>query len=104
MTKKEFKTICRHEVYSGGNWGNRRKTNAFFFDYKTGTTADGKYFGGYKYMLSAIVKNMSKADLFNLAYNINEGIKEITEIPWYVNLKMVMFDELRFKVPLSIKL
>lgn len=99
MTKSDFKDRCNDQTYTGWN-GHRVRVNAFFFDWKQGTTADGKYFGGYKYMVSTNVKNLSKAKLFDYFYQwITE---KITQLPYYINYRYAENDTDRFKVPLSL--
>ena len=101
ITKKEFKENCRHEVYTGWN-GHRTRKNAFFYDWKSGETSEGKYFTGYKYMMAANVKEMSKAELFKLFYQwVNNQIDNY-EIPWNkIKFSLATNDEQRFKVSLS---
>jgi hypothetical protein len=99
MTKKEFKERCTDQTYTGWN-GHRIRINAFFFDWKSGETADGKYFGGYKYMVSTNVKNLSKVELFNYLYLwVTE---QIANLPWYINYQYAENDTNRFKIPLSL--
>jgi hypothetical protein len=94
MTKKAFKELCRFELYTGVS----RRINAIFYDYKRGEI-DGKYFGGYKFRVSANVKDCTKKELINILYDwvINEK-----PIPWYANYKYVETDMERFKPPLSL--
>jgi hypothetical protein len=99
MTKKEFKTICSHQLYTGRN----TRINAFFFDFKQGETAEGKYYGGYKFMLYANNKEVSKAELFNWCYDIYENKKLILDTPVCINFKLAGTNESRFKIPLSLK-
>ena len=99
MTKKQFKSECREQTFTGWN-GHRIKVNAFYFDFKQGTINE-KYFGGYKYMVYADVKNCSKADLLDWFYRW--VIKEET-LPPYVLYKYADTDDKRFKLSLSIKL
>jgi len=99
MTKKEFKEFVRDQTYTGWN-GHRIRINAFFFDWKTGSTADNKYFGGYKFRVSANAKLMSKKDLFELLYKLVNNI--VVEVPWFVTYRFAATDEQRFKIPLSL--
>lgn len=98
ISKKEFKENCREEVYTGYN-GHRTRINCFHYDWKSGKTPEGKYFGGYKYRMYANVKNMSKAELFKAFYNwvVNE-----IQPDYYVQYKFAATDEQRFKVSLSL--
>jgi len=98
MTKKEFKELCNDQTYTGWN-GQRIRINAFFFDYKSGTTADGKYFGGYKYMVSASYKSYTKAELLNMFYHWFEND---IDLPVDIGLKCANSDEKRFKISLSL--
>ena len=99
ITKKEFKEMCTNQTYTGWN-GQRIRINAFFFDFKQGTTADGKYFGGYKYRISTNVKNASKAELLNDFYNWVTG--KIQQPYYYEDYRYAETDEKRFKVPLGL--
>jgi type IV secretory pathway VirB6-like protein len=99
ITKKEFKNECRSETYTGWS-GHRVRKNAFYFGYKSGEI-NGKYFGGYKYMVAADYKDCSKADLLNLLYNWVTGKLE-TALPYYVKHRFAATDEERFKISLSI--
>jgi len=103
MTKKEFKEICNCQVYTGrGRNFIQIKINALYFDFKQGTNKD-RYFGGYKYRISANVKDMPKAELFNLAYELWTGKKSIKyDLPWYVDCKNAETDDQRFKIQLSL--
>ena len=97
MTKKEFKERVGDHCYTGWN-GHSVRINALFFDFKQGDV-NGKYFGGYKYMVAANVKDMSKKDLFELLYKLVNNI--MVEVPFYVRYKHVVSDEQRFKPGLS---
>lgn len=96
MTKKEFKEKCRFDDYITS--GGRRSTIAIFYDWQSGDI-DGKYFGGYKYRVSARISDCKKAELFNVFYDW--VIKE-HEPPYYVDYKYAETDQQRFKVPLSL--
>jgi hypothetical protein len=98
MTKKEFKELAVDQTFTGWN-GHRIKVNAFYFDFKQGSI-NGKYFGGYKYMIYADVKNCKKADLLDWFYRW--VIKE-ENLPPHVLYKYAMTDEARFKLSLSIR-
>jgi len=99
MTKKDFKEMVSDHTYTGWN-GHKVRINALFFDFKQGTTEDGKYFGGYKYMVNSNVKNISKAELYNYLYQwVTE---KIVHLPWYINYKYAETDEKRFKPGLSL--
>lgn len=96
MTKKAFKEQCNSQTYVGWN-GRKIRINAFFFDYKSGSIGD-KYFGGYKFMVSANVNTMSKAELFNEFYQwVVNGIAPSTVI----KVKFADTDEKRFKISLQ---
>jgi hypothetical protein len=102
MTKKQFKSECRDQTFTGWN-GHRIKVNAFYFDFKQGTIDKEdfkKYFGGYKYMVYADVKNCKKADLLDWFYRW--VIKE-ENLPPHVLYKYASTDEQRFKLSLSIR-
>lgn len=88
MTKKEFKLRVFSNVYTGG--GN--KVNAMFFDRKE---------NGYKYMVYANSKNITKKELFNLFHNWI--FSEDYVLPYYINYRYAESDEKRFKVPLSLR-
>lgn len=98
FTKKEFKSLVREETYTGWN-GHKVRVNAFFFDWQSGTTTEGKYFVGYKFQANANVRDLSKAELFNQFYDWVNGV--IDNLPWNVNYKLAITDDKRFKVPLS---
>jgi hypothetical protein len=99
MTKKEFKEMVSDHTYTGWN-GKRIRVNAFFFDFKQGTTEDGKYFGGYKFRVSTDVRNCSKAELLNEFYNWVTG--KTQQVPWYVDYRYAETDVQRFKPGLSL--
>ena len=93
ITKKEFKSSVNSQTYTGWN-GHRIKINAFFFDYK-----QGENFRGYKFMVSANVKNLKKSELLDIFYTwITE---QISQVPWYVKYKFANTDKDRFKISLS---
>ena len=98
MTKKVFKSECREQTFTGWN-GHRIRINAFYFDFKQGEI-NGKYFGGYKFMVYADVKNITKAELLDWFYRwvINEE-QLLPEIQY----KYASTDAERFKISLSIK-
>lgn len=93
ITFKNFKELCNDQTYTGWN-GHKIRINAFFFDYMSGDN-----FRGYKYMVSANVKDCNKTELLKefYAWVINEK-----NIPWYINYKFAKTDEDRFKISLSI--
>lgn len=98
MTKKKFKSECREQTFTGWD-GHRIKINAFYFDFKQGEI-NNKYFGGYKFMVYANVKNCKKSELLDWLYRW--VVKEET-LPPYVLYKYATTDEQRFKLHLSIK-
>ena len=91
--------MCTNQTYTGWN-GHRIRINAFFFDFKQGTTADGKYFGGYKFMVSTDIKNYKKAELLDFFYQwVTEKIPQPN---YYIKYKYAETDEKRFKVPIGL--
>ena len=99
MTKKQFKSECREQTFTGWD-GHRIKVNAFSFDFKV-VTIDNIHYAGFKYMVYADVKNCSKADLLNWFYKW--VIKE-ENLPPHILYKYASTDDKRFKLSLSIKL
>lgn len=104
MTKKDFIKDCDFHVYTG----NRQKHNVIYFDYKTvydETAKSDELMGkpiigrGFKYGVALDIKDGTKAELIEHAYNWI--IKEIN-LPWYVRYKFAATDDKRFKVPLSL--
>lgn len=98
MTKKAFKELALDQTFTGWN-GHRIKVNAYYFDYKQGTIGQ-KYFGGYKYMVYADVKEAKKSDLLDWLYRW--AIKGET-LPPHIQYKYAIKDEQRFKLSLSIR-
>jgi hypothetical protein len=99
ITKKEFKEQCNCHVYTGYN-GGKIRINALFFDFKQGTTEDGKFFAGYKYMVYSNVRNITKKDLLNRFY---EWVIEQVHPAYYINYKYAETDLKRFKPGLSLQ-
>ena len=100
MNKKQFKSECTDQTYTGWN-GHRIRINAFFFGWaEVEDISLGRTFRGYKYMVSSNVKNISKAKLFDLFY---KWVENGENLPYYVDYKFAQLDADRFKVPLSIK-
>ena len=99
ITKKEFKEMCLSHTYTGWN-GVSIRINSIFFGYKQGTLPNGKYFGGYQFMVSTNVKNYKKAELLNIFYQWVTG--KIEQPNYYIKYKYVETDEERFKIPLSL--
>ena len=97
MTKKDFKEMVGDHTYTGWD-GHRIRINALFFDWKQGDV-NGKYFGGYKFMVAGNVKDISKKELFDLLYKLVNNI--MVELPRYVKYRHVTTDEQRFKPGLS---
>jgi hypothetical protein len=101
MTKKEFKSMVTDQTYTGWN-GKRVKINAFFFDWKTGEYKENginKYFGGYKFMVAANNKDISKSELLDKLYQwVNN---QVIELPYYVKKRFAVTDKERFKISLS---
>ena len=96
MTKKEFKELVRVEIYTGSGV----KLNALFFEWKTGDV-DGKYFGGFKYMVKAYTREATRKQLFDLLYGwVTNGV---TAMPHYADYKFAATDLERFKVPLQLR-
>lgn len=98
ISKTEFKKICLDQTYTGWN-GRRIRVNAFFFGYKQGTTPEGRYFGGYQFMVSTNVENYKKDELLDIFYQWVTG--QISHPNYYVKYKYAETDEQRFKIPLS---
>jgi len=96
LTKKEFKEKCDFHVYSNGRKENKR--NTIFYDWKHGEI-DGKFFVGFKFMISAKIVNCGKPELFDEFYNWVTG--KTQQPPWYVEYKYAETDLQRFKIPLS---
>jgi hypothetical protein len=94
MTKKEFKEKCNFHTYTGSSI----KINAIFFEWESGYEND-KYFNGFKYMVKANVKDLTKDKLFDVMY---AWIERNVKLPWYVGYKYASSNFSRFKVPLSI--
>jgi len=98
MTKKDFKSMVTDQTYTGRGI----RINALFFDWKTGEYKENginKYFCGYKFMLAADSKNMSKADLLNKLYRwVNN---QVVEIPAFIKKRFAATDKERFKISLS---
>lgn len=95
LTKKQFKTQCSFHEYGRG----KRKINAIFFDWATDERGTG-----FKYMISGVVDDILKAELFDYFYEwVMDKIegKYMINLPWYVNYKHAIRDTKRFKVPLS---
>lgn len=88
MTKKEFKERCGFHKY-----GTR---NAIYFDWKSEQT-NGKWVVGYKYMVKADNKNLSKTELLNLLY---EWVTKQIQPSYLCLYKYASTDEERFKVPI----
>ena len=98
MTRKAFKEQCSFHEYTGYN-GGRIKINAIFFDFKQGTTDDGKFFAGYKYMVYSNVRNITKKDLLSRFY---EWVIEQVHLAHYIDCKYAETDLERFKPGLSL--
>ena len=96
MTKQQFKSECDFHVYTGG--GNR--INAIYFDWQSGTTADGQRYNGNKYMVYANTKTMLRNELFNELWQWVTG--EIQQPSYKVQYRYADTDIKRFKVPLSL--
>lgn len=101
MTKKEFKSMLSNQTYTGWN-GCKTRINAFFFDWKFGDyKEDGinKNFRGFRYMVAADSRNITKAELLEMLYKwVNN---QVVTIPGYVRRSFAANDKDRFKVPLS---
>jgi hypothetical protein len=99
MTQKDFKLECNDQTYTGWN-GKRIRINAFFFDYKSGTTKEEKRFAGYQFMVNANVKDCTKAELLKEFYKwvTSEGEHHL---PWWINYRYAETDLKRFKISLS---
>jgi hypothetical protein len=93
MTKKSFKEQCRFELYTGS-----RRVNAIYFDWKQGDI-NGKYYGGYKYRVTADVKKCNKTELFNAFY---DWVIKKHEPATYIHYKYAETDQQRFKIPLGL--
>lgn len=113
MTKKEFKELCSHHVFTGGG----QRHNVFFFDWKENVSEGSCYFDeetqkyvqhekrGWKYGVASRVgmteehDGCTKAELFNYLYNwvVNEE-----QLPFFVRYKFAADDSKRFKTPLSL--
>lgn len=89
MTKKEFKLRVFSNVYTGRG----TKYNAMFYDWKERN--------GYKYLVYANSKDITKKELFNLFYNWI--FSEDYVLPYYINYRYAESDEKRFKIPLSLR-
>jgi hypothetical protein len=98
MTKKEFKSLMHHTVYTGYN-GGRLKFNALYFDYKISEPQADEFFQGYKYAVVCDILNGNKADLINHMYN---WIFNDINLPYYIRYKFAQEDKNRFKVGLSL--
>lgn len=101
ISKKEFKTKCYFNEYGRG----KNKVNAIWFDWLTKARIENPryekdYFAGYKFMVSADVRDCKKDELFTVMYN---WVLKQENVPWYVNYKYAETDNQRFKVPLSMK-
>lgn len=88
VTKKEFKELCYSTTYKG----YRQRYNAIFYDIKD---------NGWKYMVFADVKDITKKELLNKFYNWLKD-PELYDLPWYIYLRCAQTDEKRFKVPISL--
>ena len=104
MTKKDFIKDCDFHVYTG----HGIKHNVIYFDYKTvydETVEPDELLGkpviarGFKYGVALDIKDGTKAELINHAYNWI--VKEIN-LPYYVRYKYAETDAKRFKVGLSL--
>lgn len=99
MTKKEFKERIHYQKMTGA--GRENDLGAVYFDWKTGSTPDNKYFGGYKYCVYARTICAKKDELINVLYSIVRGINDSGTIPYYIQFVMALSDEQRFKLPLG---
>lgn len=99
MTKKEFKEQIYYQKMTGA--GRENDLGAVYFDWQTGSTADNKYFGGYKYCVYARTVCAKKDELINVLYNIVRGINDDGTIPYYIQFIMAQTDEQRFKLPMT---
>ena len=103
LTKKDFKELVYYTCYTGWD-GHRIKINAFFLDWKDCDWNDCKknnkpYWGGYKYMVKANIKDCSKQELFNQFYDwVTEKIQQPD---WYIGYKYANTDQERFKISLT---
>jgi len=99
MTKKDFLSQCDFHVYSSWN-GHKIRINAIYFDHKRGGSfEDNTYFQGYKYLVYANVKTMTKAALTKVLW---EWVNKEVQPPYFVQYKYAETDAKRFKVPLSL--
>ena len=97
MTKKEFKEQIYYQKMTGA--GRENDLGAVYFDWQTGSTADNKYFGGYKYCVYARTLNAKKDDLINELYDFITG--KIEDTKWWIQLVVAETDLQRFKLPMS---
>lgn len=104
MTKKEFIKDCDFHVYTG----HGVKHNVIYFDYKVvrdENAESDELMGkpiiarGFKYGVALDIKNGTKSELINHAYNWI--VKEIN-LPYYVRYRYAETDAKRFKVSLSL--
>ena len=99
LTKKAMKENCNFQLYSGSN--NQNNINAIFYDYQY-NNEESNYFAGYKYMVKAKVRQISKKVLFDALYLwITTGKQMYTH---YIIYKFAENDANRFKIPLSINM
>jgi hypothetical protein len=96
ITKKEFKEKCDFHVYKGS-----RRINAIYFDWQSGITEDGQRFNGFKYMVYADSKRMSKTELFNELWKWVADI-EHPQPSYKIQYRYAETNAKRFKVPLSL--
>jgi hypothetical protein len=107
ITWKELKDKSSVHVYTSPG----RKVIAIFFDWKTcDPKGEGKYWGGYKYLIRADSKYATREELFDYLYRwVNQGLFVIPQIIDHKITKMINYtfaetDEERFKIPLSISI
>lgn len=93
MTKKQFKEQCSFHTYVGWN-GSKLKHNAIYFGHQSNENGSG-----YKYAVAMDIKNGTKAELFEILYQM--VTKEVIP-PYYVRYKYAETDAKRFKVGLSL--
>jgi hypothetical protein len=101
MSKKEFKSKCRIEHYSGTG----RPYRIIFYDWKTcdldkWRANETPYWNGYKYAVMESKDRQPLKELIDIAYN---WVFNDVPPPWYCGFKLAATDEQRFKVPLSYK-
>ena len=94
--KKIMEDVSCH-VYTGRNI----RINALYFDFKQGTTPDGKYYGGYKYLLAGSSKDLSKKELIDWPYKVVNNEITLVGLPDFIRFRFASVDTSRFKCSLS---